>query len=622
MFRITTNHLYTVGISLLVALFLGGLFYIATAQLALYNRPIPLTDDSLAPPVFIANSQPSQQAVVETSLIAEKVDLQRKLIIPDSPADIARVEAVVRQAGGSVIESSSSVIVVKIAKETESEVMSQLESEQLVESVEVDYPVFITADQVDWGISKIEVPPVWTTTQASGVRVAIVDTGIDYSHPDLRGRYVGGYDFANNDSDPFDDHGHGTHVAGTVGADVDNGGWQGAAPQASLVAVKVLGADGTGYISDIIDGIDWAMAEDVQVMNFSLGTTYDSSALKTKLAEAQAQGIYLVAAAGNTSGGPLLYPAAYNSVIAVSATDSNDQFASFSSTGAELAAPGVAITSSIPGGYATWSGTSMAAPHVSASVALMIANEQENIRERLQQTALDLGTSGKDIYFGHGRVVAKPAVLGEDVQAPVITFIEPKNDSDVGTNINIALDIQDEFVVKAATVSANNNEITTWETDPYNFEWDASSFIDQEVTLVASAVDDSDNVGAVQIKLKVVSELEPSPSITPSPTASATILPVSQNSDQSTEVRQDSSSPAQEIRQDTYYAPQELPSVTNANQRNPQPSQSNTQSQSTEQSQGSDQRSGAQSRTEKPEVRGVSTESKTFWSSLRSWLGW
>jgi hypothetical protein len=360
------------------------------------------------------------------------------------------------------------------------------------------------------------------------------------------------------------------------------------------------------------------MSQGAQVINFSIGTTYDSSALKRKLEEAQSQGIHIVAAAGNTNGGPLLFPAAYNSVISVAATDSNDNFASFSSIGAELAAPGVAVTSTVPGGgYATWSGTSMAAPHVSASVALMIANQQTNIRERLHQTALDLGAAGKDSYFGYGRIVAKPAVLGEDVLAPVITFIEPAHLSEVASLVSVVVEIQDEFEVTAATLSANSTVIASWESSPYSFIWDASAFMGQDVTLVASAVDDSNNLGAAQIAVRVVSEVEPSPSpsVALTPTAKATRTPVSPKAGQNTNVRQDKVPPGQEAKQDTNQAQQELPPVTNYDQRNPQPtsaeqstSDQSGSSQSQEARENPGQENAKSERRGKAEVRGITTQ--------------
>jgi hypothetical protein len=253
----------------------------------------------------------------------------------------------------------------------------------------------------------------------------------------------------------------------------------------------------------------------------------------------------------------------------------------------------------------------MAAPHVSASVALMIANKQTNIRERLHQTALDLGTAGKDAYFGYGRVVAKPAVLGEDVLAPAITFLEPKNTSEVPSLVTIKLDVQDEFTVVEATLFVNNTVIATWTEAPYTFEWNASSYLNQEVILVASAVDDSGNVGAAQITVKVVDEVTPSPS--PTPSAS----PISQKAGQSGGVRQDAGTPAQEYRQDSYRAPQELPPVTNLNQRNPQPVEqpaSQTQSapmqdaQQEQEQQPENPGSRSQGRGGNPNVQGAATE--------------
>jgi len=619
------------------------------------RQPIPVTLDTTFANEFVTTHAPSAEIGVEASIIAEKVNLQRKLLVPESPQDRAAIESIVKQAGGTVIESGANSVVVELPKENESQITQELQQAELVESAEVDYPVFLTADQVDWGVEKMQVPPVWPTTQGGGVRVAIIDTGIDYSHPDLQGRYVGGYDFVNNDSDPRDDHGHGTHVAGVVAANANGSGIQGAASQASLVGLKVLAADGTGYMSDIIDAVDWAMNQNVQVMNFSLGTTYHSPALETKLQEAQARGIFLVAAAGNTNGEALMYPAAYNSVISVSATDQNDNFASFSSVGAEVAAPGVAITSTVlNGGYASWSGTSMAAPHVSASVALMISNNQTNIRERLHDTALDLGSAGKDAYFGYGRVVAKPAVLGEDVLSPAITFLEPKHNSEVPAKVTIKLDVQDEFAVIDATLSANDTVLATWTESPYILEWDATEYLNQEVTLVAQAVDDSGNVGAAQLSIKVVGEVEPSPTQSPSPSASASAQPVSKKSNQRNDVRKDvntptpTSTPSQERRQNTYRAPQDLPPVTNINQRNPQPSlsqpsqpsqteslsveQPNSQSpsapvqipQTTQEHRPESPGSQSEGRGNRPEVKGVSTRAKEyrFLSEVRRWLGW
>lgn len=581
---------------------------------------ISLSSDSMVSNTFVTNAQPSKEVVIESSLLAQKLDLQRKIISPSSNASYDQIEKLVDQAGGEVIKTSSTSMVVNIPKDQETEILSQLDESNLVDQVEVDFPVAIASTGIDWGIVKIEVPPVWDTTKASGVKVAIIDTGIDYNHPNLRGRYLGGYNFVDLNNDPYDDHGHGTHVAGIVAAEVYDSEFQGAAPEAMLYAIKVLAADGSGYISDLVDGVDWAMNQGVQVMNFSLGTTYNSEVLEAKLADAQSRGIVLVGAAGNTNGGSLLYPAAYSSVIAVSATDSNDNWASFSSVGAELAAPGVAITSTVPGGgYATWSGTSMAAPHITASVALMLANNQLNVRSRLHETALDLGNPGLDSLFGYGRVVAKPAVLGDDTQAPIVSFLEPKHLSEVEPKVKISIDAQDEYLVELVEFYVDDQLIYSWTDEPYELWWDASNYLDQEVTFVAKAVDDSENVGLSKVSVKVVKEL----TISPSPVLKRKEIP---NASRSGEIIHDLPSPAIERHRESEnvpvdvpnYSPKhEIPPVTNVNQRNTQPSSLNTNSQKIEneieKKPEIEKETSSAAKSNRPRVKGVKIEEKSFW---------
>jgi|GEM_PF-1221784 len=584
---------------------------------------ISLSSDSMISNTFVTHAQPSEEVVIDSSLLAQKLDLQRKIISPSSNASYDQIEKLVDQAGGEVIKTSLTSMVVNLPKDQEIEILSQLEESNLVNQVEVDFPVAIASTGIDWGIVKIEVPPVWDTTKAGGVKVAIIDTGIDYNHPNLKGRYSGGYNFVDLNNDPYDDHGHGTHVAGIVAAEVYDSEFQGAAPEAMLYAVKVLAADGSGYISDLVDGVDWAINQGVQVMNFSLGTTYDSEVLEAKLAEAQSRGIVLVGAAGNTNGGSLLYPAAYSSVIAVSATDSNDNWASFSSVGAELAAPGVAITSTIPGGgYATWSGTSMAAPHITASVALMLANNQSNIRSRLHETALDLGNPGLDSLFGYGRVVAKPAVLGDDTQAPIVSFLEPKHLSEVESKVKISIDAQDENLVELVEFYVGDRLVKNWLEGPFELWWDASDYLGQEITLVAKAVDDSGNEGLSKVLVKVVEKL----AVSPSPVQNRKEIP---NASRSGEVIRNLPSPAIERHRESEnvpvnvpnYSPKhEIPPVTNVNQRNTQPSSSNTNSQETENDVGKsleiEKETPSTAKSNRQQVKGVRIEEKNFWQFI------
>ena len=189
------------------------------------------------------------------------------------------------------------------------------------------------AQKLPWGVDRIDAD--LAIGKGNGVTVCIVDTGIDKTHPDLQANIVGGKNFVAKGAsvDPTkwnDDNGHGTHVAGTIAA-VDNSiGVVGVAPQASLLAAKVLNRQGSGYLSDVIAGIDYCVQSGAKVVSMSLGTSSDVQAVHNAVDAAYASGVLLVAAAGNDYGGPVSYPAAYDSVIAVSATDSNNNLASFS----------------------------------------------------------------------------------------------------------------------------------------------------------------------------------------------------------------------------------------------------------------------------------------------------
>lgn len=281
-----------------------------------------------------------------------------------------------------------------------------------------------------WGVQKIRADQVWPSgNKGTGIKVGIVDTGIDYNHEDLKNNYKGGYNFVANTSDPFDDYGHGTHVAGTVAA-LDNGiGVVGVAPEAWLYAIKVLDSQGSGSYTNIISGLQWCLDNGMQVVNMSFGGSSFSQALSDICDKLNNAGILLVAAAGNSGGSSgqdtIGYPAKFPSVMAIAATDSNDARASFSSVGPELsvAAPGVNVPSTVPtgscklcdtSGYKQLSGTSMSTPHVVGTTALIMkANPNmtnTDIRKAIENTAIDLGNQGHDDLYGWGRIDALNAV--------------------------------------------------------------------------------------------------------------------------------------------------------------------------------------------------------------------
>jgi len=337
----------------------------------------------------------------------------------------AAQQAMVKGVGGKIKYTYH--IVDAIAASIPEKAIDALQKNPNIRYVEPDGTVYALDAELDntWGVKRIGAGVVHASNKGTDIKVAIIDTGIDYNHPDLDDNYEGGWDFVNNDDDPMDDDGHGTHVAGTVAAEDNGEGVVGVAPEAFLYALKVLDETGRGYVSDIVAAIEWATdpngdedtSDRLDIINMSLGGGANST-LEDACLSAYNEELLLVAAAGNSGNPPgrgdnIIYPAAYDSVIAVAATDQNDVRARWSSTGPdlELSAPGVAINSTLSGGgYGEGSGTSMASPHVTGTVALMIAAGITDIRNELQSTADDLGATDWDSLYGYGLVNAAEAV--------------------------------------------------------------------------------------------------------------------------------------------------------------------------------------------------------------------
>jgi subtilisin family serine protease len=374
-------------------------------------------------------------------------------------------QALVRGLGGAVKYTYH--LVPAIAAVLPEPAVSALLANPRVTRVEPDRQMRALDIELDnaWGVTRIGAGTVHEGgNRGEGIKLAIIDSGINYHHPDLDDVYAGGDDFVEEDGDPMDVYGHGTHVAGTACAeDNDNGdpdgpyGVVGVAPGCALYALRVLDDNGFGDASDLIAAMQWAVDEGIQVANLSLGWDLDpGETVKAAFDNAEAAGLVIVAAACNNGNRPgkgdnVCYPAIYDSVIAVAATDADDGRASFSSTGdqVELAAPGVSVFSTwnddtgyldpqpvcrteegAQACYKYGSGTSMAAPHVAGTAALILAVNpgwtNDQVRAQLRATADDLGATGWDPQYGFGLVdAAEAAAAGPAGQPPTVDINSP-----------------------------------------------------------------------------------------------------------------------------------------------------------------------------------------------------
>ncbi|WP_135827038.1 S8 family peptidase [Halorussus ruber] len=310
-----------------------------------------------------------------------------------------------------------------------------LENNPNVRYVEENGEMHALAQTLPWGVDRVDAEVAHANGETgAGADIAIIDTGIDDDHPDLQanlgegkafvscgnGGYFGGCSFSGNSNSCnvswSDDNDHGTHCAGIADGVNNSEGVVGVSTEATLHAVKVLDCAGSGSMSDIAAGIEYVANQGWDVASMSLGGS-SSSALKDAVQYASDKGVFLVAAAGNDGSCTdcVGYPAAYSEVMAVSSTDSSDNLSDFSSQGpeVEIAAPGTDIYSTVPSGYDTFSGTSMACPHVAGAAGQLMANGNtaSETRSQLKSTAEDIGLGSNESGSG---LLDAAAALGLD----------------------------------------------------------------------------------------------------------------------------------------------------------------------------------------------------------------
>ena len=453
-------------------------------------------------------------------------------------------QALVRGMGGSVKYTYH--LVPAIAATLPEPAISALAANPHVARVEPDLQMRAMETELEnsWGVTRIGAGTVHDSgNKGKGIRLVIIDSGINYNHPDLNDNYVDGYDFVQGDDEPMDVYGHGTHVAGTACAeDNDNGvddstgkfGVVGVAPQCDLYALRVLDDAGFGYASDLIEALEWAVHPDhpMQVANLSLGWDMNpGDTVRDAFDNAEAAGLVIVAAACNNGNRPgkgdnVCYPALYDSVIAVAATDASDRRASFSSTGAqvELAAPGVSVFSTWNDGtgyldpqpvcsgedesdcYKYGSGTSMASPHAAGTAALILAANpgwtNDQVRAQLRATADDLGDTGWDPHYGFGLVDAAEAAAVPANEPPVVSITNPADGASFDSGAMILFngtagdpeegDLADSLV----WVSSIDDKLGTGSSI-------SADLSDGKHTITASATDIGEQTGSASISITV-----------------------------------------------------------------------------------------------------------------------
>ncbi len=380
---------------------------------------------------------------------AAPATVERVIVRVSPSANYALVKAKVldasRRLGGALVSEIPEIRAVVLAVPSSAKAAIARISGVLL--VEEDKPAKLHGE-VQWNVNMVNAPKVWSAYSPyygnaaygyySTVRVAVVDTGIDYKHPDLNGAVTWCVVSLNNGATFYkgtdlskcsDPNGHGTHVAGIIAARLNGAGVAGVAPKALLYAIRVLSASGSGYVSDIAKGIIEATkgpdgaagtSDDADVISMSLGSSSDSTTLHDAVKYAYSYGVVLVAASGNEGASYPDYPAAYPEVLAVGAVDSNGKVPSWSNRYPDVAAPGVNILSTYPGGkYAYMSGTSMATPHVSAIAALIQALRlaagkaklaPSKVYYAIEYTAYNPTGYSYDPLYGYGIVDAKAAV--------------------------------------------------------------------------------------------------------------------------------------------------------------------------------------------------------------------
>ncbi len=387
-----------------------------------------------------------------------------------------------------------------------------------------------------WHHSKIMSPSAWDLgTGSTAIPIAIIDSGVDPDHPDLMGKLLPGYNFVSGNTDTHDVLGHGTAVAGSAGALSNNSvGVAGVAWNNPIMPLVVLNSSNSASYSNIASAITYAVNNGAKVINISIAGSSSSYTLQNAVNYAWDNGVLVFASAANNNTSARFYPAACTNAVAVAATDSADRKASFSNYGdwINLTAPGVSIlTTSNGGGYGYWSGTSFSSP-VTAGLAALIwsANPQlshQQIVEILQSTTDDLGATGFDNTFGHGRINAYNAMMDAlnyqaevDTTAPAVVLTSPTDSTTVAGTVAITATATDDVAVSKVEFRVDGSLLAIDSSAPFSTNWNTDSAFSGSHIVEAKAFDAAGNVSPadsaqvfIEEIVEVVDEVPPTVTI-------------------------------------------------------------------------------------------------------------
>jgi thermitase len=443
----------------------------------------------------------------------------RILVMPNAGMPTEEVDKTLKGLGGKGRKvGGSNLYVVDVPRGSEQSIANKLKHNPHFKFAELDMRVPEDATSNDpylssqWHLPKIGATTAWDNALGTGVTIAILDSGVDTKHPDFSGRLVAGYNFVDGNTNVEDVRSHGTKVAGAAAATLNNGlGVASVAGGAKIMPVRVSDSSGYVYWSNMAAGLTWAADRGARVAVMSFNGVAGSSSVLSAAKYLKDRGGLAFVSAGNENKDPAY--ASTSSMIIVTATTSSDAKASFSNFGdhVHLSAPGASIYSTNWGQtYASVSGTSFSAPIAGAVAALVMSanpgltnTQVENI---LFSTATDLGSAGRDIYFGYGRVDAAAAVAAAlkttstaptpDTTKPSVAIAAPLASSTVSGLVPVSVSATDNVGVTKVELRVNGALLASDTSAPYSFSWDSKLAANGMSTLVATAYDAAGNAAS------------------------------------------------------------------------------------------------------------------------------